>query len=1114
MAACINPFSSGDKAADVGSGETQTRPGTGVLVVSLGNDGISARTILPETSLEETIEYYDITLTGHIIADDVERLNLDPLGDFPLTIPNLTTGIWTVTVTAHSSDGIVGAYTEEITILDMETTAVGAVVRGTQEGTGRLEYTLTWPAGEAQTGFVELFFESFTGIGSGYELTGNEIYPEDPYTADRYAIVHQGDTKRLELILDPVESGTYFLAVTLTLNGGENAPVIEAAQVYDNRTSSKAVTLEPGALTQPPAAPVDLTVDQPDIFTVRLQWTDASNTEEGFRIYRDGSAEPIAEVGPGIETWDDTGFTGGESYTYEVRSFNSFGESPAGFTVVGPVMPISDVGLEFPLDNQAAIPLQVMFEWDPGFGADTLELYILQNGTDVYTSIGIDNTQGGYTLAEADQLDRETTYTWYVVAENAAFRVQTPELTFTTRGPDLYVNSDGGIDNIRRGTTAAEPLATVGYAVSTVALPEDRINVAPGLYDDETIQIDKNIQIIGSGAGTGANDTIIGSTSTATTLAVVSGAEVTLTNLRVDNRLDEAVERTAVHLVSGSLLVDNAELSPGWTTADSAAALRASATEPNASLVVRGSRILTGESDGVWEGRGIQIAEGFQGTVMIGGTVATDGNVFASAGDTDGDGSLWQIYVELMEQGGDVTIRHNTFESLLSSGTAMQAAISVDYMGNQTQLSIQDNTIFGNRYTGSAAGVYGILLWSDGSLDIGRNTIVMGQDHSSPNWNSSPNYGIQIDGSGAGATVEANRLELIADDTQVNRGIMLYRNGTNVVNNVIAQIGNSADAGQFRAVDINAGDILLLQNTVVNTNDAGGSQLLTIANSTGVSLVNNILHGSNGNGQSALSNAGPYSVMYGNLFWNTVEDEQTLNSGYPTHIGNFRVDPELNNTVTVNSPDWFAPTVPSPSLVLAGGSADYIGAAGTDITGSQRTGAITVGAHQVDGASVIGAPGPAGGWVFYDNPDNVASGWRFLEAAHMDYGGGATRPWWTGNLEDVPDTLEVIGAGQPNTTAIVAARGNPDPPTDFTAGEAVSVFTANGYGDWFLPSLDELAYVYSNLHDNGIGDFGTGAYWSSTQADVDNARTILFGSGNPSTASKDIAYRLRPVRRF
>jgi len=67
---------------------------------------------------------------------------------------------------------------------------------------------------------------------------------------------------------------------------------------------------------------------------VILNWTDRSNNETGFRVYRDGSV--IATVGAGVNTYVYT-FTGNVSvvYSYRVSSFNESGEamgSPISFS--------------------------------------------------------------------------------------------------------------------------------------------------------------------------------------------------------------------------------------------------------------------------------------------------------------------------------------------------------------------------------------------------------------------------------------------------------------------------------------------------------------------------------------------------------------------------------------------------------------------------------------------------------------------------------------------------------------------------------------------------------------------------------------------------------------
>jgi Domain of Unknown Function (DUF1080) len=63
---------------------------------------------------------------------------------------------------------------------------------------------------------------------------------------------------------------------------------------------------------------------------LRLNWTDTSNNETGFKIERmsgSGSYAQIATVNTNVTTYADTAVTPGTAYCYRVRAFNSVGNS-------------------------------------------------------------------------------------------------------------------------------------------------------------------------------------------------------------------------------------------------------------------------------------------------------------------------------------------------------------------------------------------------------------------------------------------------------------------------------------------------------------------------------------------------------------------------------------------------------------------------------------------------------------------------------------------------------------------------------------------------------------------------------------------------------------------
>lgn len=165
--------------------------------------------------------------------------------------------------------------------------------------------------------------------------------------------------------------------------------------------------------------------------------------------------------------------------------------------------------------------------------------------------------------------------------------------------------------------------------------------------------------------------------------------------------------------------------------------------------------------------------------------------------------------------------------------------------------------------------------------------------------------------------------------------------------------------------------------------------------------------------------------------------------------------------------------------------------------------------------------GPAGGLIFYVNPDYEKDGWRYLEAAPYDQPG---QPWGS-NIFFVPGADETaIGSGNQNTIDIVNGDSNP------TAADVCYDLTLNGYNDWFLPSRDELELMCWNLRGVkyntiynpdvpnaavvGLGGFVLSQYWSSSEASDVDSIIVNFSDGQVFPATKMGGYHIRPIRAF
>jgi hypothetical protein len=160
------------------------------------------------------------------------------------------------------------------------------------------------------------------------------------------------------------------------------------------------------------------------------------------------------------------------------------------------------------------------------------------------------------------------------------------------------------------------------------------------------------------------------------------------------------------------------------------------------------------------------------------------------------------------------------------------------------------------------------------------------------------------------------------------------------------------------------------------------------------------------------------------------------------------------------------------------------------------------------GTCVLGNTGPGGGKVFYVNEAN-ATGSRYLEAAPNTWNGGAADPplAWSGNINTSVGTSTAIGTGSANTTAIIA-----DSATANRAATAARAYAGGGLTNWFLPSQDELAQLYTQRAV--VGGFAADDYWSSSQSAAGDAWTQDFVNGTQNTDGKGSTLNVRPVRAF
>ncbi|NOS55270.1 MAG: DUF1566 domain-containing protein [Cyclobacteriaceae bacterium] len=140
------------------------------------------------------------------------------------------------------------------------------------------------------------------------------------------------------------------------------------------------------------------------------------------------------------------------------------------------------------------------------------------------------------------------------------------------------------------------------------------------------------------------------------------------------------------------------------------------------------------------------------------------------------------------------------------------------------------------------------------------------------------------------------------------------------------------------------------------------------------------------------------------------------------------------------------------------------------------------------------------------DPGYSASAHHGLIAAPSDQ---STSAPWSLTLNGTGATSLLIGSGQSNTTTIVNNQG-----AGSYAAKLCDDLVIGSYSDWYLPSLNELTALYQSR--NSVGGYAVAFYWSSSEADTNNAYLQSFNSNSqaPGTKTTSTNYRVRAVRSF
>lgn len=301
----------------------------GSLVIT-AEEAVSGSTIAPSNDLKASIDSYRVEFSNH--SEGKSNFTVDPYSEGE-TISDIFIGDWEMTLIGRDSGGNnIASGTPDsgnpITINTGANTAVDVTLSPIDgDDNGTFIYTINFPPGDV--GGVEITVDPWPiGGGDEFILTEGTDYNSDFAASGTLSI----DTS--------LASTQYFVSVlfskTVDGNPVDHPAICEILQIFDNLTSSKAITIESEDFTQPPDAPTGFAATPQSATEIELTWTDASNTESGFEIERavdGGGFTDLTELTAGAASHTDM-ITAGSEYEYRLRSSNKFGTS----TWVGPLV--------------------------------------------------------------------------------------------------------------------------------------------------------------------------------------------------------------------------------------------------------------------------------------------------------------------------------------------------------------------------------------------------------------------------------------------------------------------------------------------------------------------------------------------------------------------------------------------------------------------------------------------------------------------------------------------------------------------------------------------------------------------------------------------------------
>lgn len=260
---------------------------------------------------------------------------------------------------------------------------------------------------------------------------------------------------------------TYTYRVIATNATGDSAPSNEASGM---------------TLPEPPTAPSGLTVTTISQSSLRLNWTDASDNETGFKIERSPNGvsgwQQVGATGMNATAFQDLGLLAGTTYHYRVLANNAGGDSTPSNVASGttlPNPPSAPSGLTVTVPAAPAGASQLVLNWNDNSNNETG--FKVERSTDNFGSPAnttlVTTTAANVSTYTNTGLTAGTTYYYRVRATNAA--------------------GDSGNSNVANGTTLpAVPAAPSALTVTPVSSTSLRIDWTDNSANETSFKLERS----------------------------------------------------------------------------------------------------------------------------------------------------------------------------------------------------------------------------------------------------------------------------------------------------------------------------------------------------------------------------------------------------------------------------------------------------------------------------------------------------------------------------------------------------------------------------------------------------------------------------------------------